>query len=73
MLKVSADAVEEKTGVSYYIVETSIDTSLYEDDGSEVEVLPGMVASVDVLAGKRTILDYLWNPITKIKERAFTD
>ncbi len=73
VLKVSADAVEEKSGISYYIVETSIDTSLYEDDGSEVEVLPGMVASVDVLAGKRTILDYLWQPMVKVKERAFTD
>ncbi len=74
VLKVSADAVEDKsTGLSYYIVDTSIDSSLYEDDGSQVEILPGMVASVDVLAGKRTILDYIWNPMTKVKERAFTD
>ena len=74
VLKVSADAVEDKsTGLSYYIVDTSIDSSLYEDDGSQVEILPGMVASVDVLAGKRTILDYIWNPMAKVKERAFTD
>ena len=74
VLKVSADAVEDKsTGLSFYIVDTSIDSNLYEDDGSEVEILPGMVASVDVLAGKRTILDYIWNPMAKVKERAFTD
>ena len=74
VLKVSADAVEDKsTGMSYYIVDTSIDSDLFEDDGSKVEILPGMVASVDVLAGKRTILDYIWNPMTKVKERAFTD
>ena len=73
VLKVSADAVEEQSGISYYIVETSIDSKLFEDDGSEVEVLPGMVASIDVLAGKRTILDYLWKPMAKVKERAFTD
>ncbi|GIR86542.1 MAG: hypothetical protein CM15mP86_00010 [Gammaproteobacteria bacterium] len=32
-----------------------------------------MVASVDVLAGKRTILDYIWNPMMKVKDRALTD
>jgi len=74
VLKVSADAVEDKaTGATYYLVDVSIDTTLYEDDGSEIEILPGMVASVDVLAGKRTILDYLWQPMAKVKERAFTD
>ena len=35
--------------------------------------LPGMVASIDVLAGKRTIFDYIWQPMLKVKERAFTD
>ena len=35
--------------------------------------LPGMVASIDVLAGKRTVLDYFWQPMAKVKERAFTD
>ncbi len=74
VLKVSADAIEDRaTGLAYYIVDVSIDTYLYEDDGSEVEVLPGMVASIDVLAGKRTVLDYFWQPLAKVKERAFTD
>ena len=74
VLSVSADAVEDRqTGGSYYLVDVKIDGELFEDDGSRVEILPGMVASVDVLAGKRTILDYIWNPMMKVKERALTD
>ncbi|MFL2802944.1 MAG: HlyD family type I secretion periplasmic adaptor subunit [Paracoccaceae bacterium] len=74
VIKVSPDAVEDKaSGLSFYIVDVSIDSELQEDDGSVVEILPGMVASVDVLAGKRTVLDYIWNPMLKIKERALTD
>ena len=74
VIKVSPDAVEDKTsGLSFYIVDVSIDTKLFEDDGSEVEILPGMVASVDVLAGKRTVIDYIWRPMLRIKERALTD
>ena len=74
VLRVSADAVEDKaTGLSHYLVDVSIDSTLYEDDGSEIEILPGMVASIDVLAGKRTIFDYIWQPMLKVKERALTD
>ncbi len=74
VLSVSADAIDDKqTGLSYYLVDVSIEGELYEDDGAKVEILPGMVASVDVLAGKRTVLDYIWNPMMKVKERALTD
>jgi adhesin transport system membrane fusion protein len=74
ILKVSADAsLDPNTNISSYKVDVSLETSLYEDDGSEVEVFPGMVASIDVLAGKRTVLEYFWQPMAKVKERAFTD
>ena len=57
--KVSADAIPNKeTGKQYYIVNVSMLNTLYEDNGDEVIILPGMVASIDVLSGKRTILDY---------------
>ena len=72
--EVSPDAVQDRSsGLSYYNVDVSIDGSLFEDDGSAVEVFPGMVASLDVLAGKRTVLEYIWQPMAKIKERAFKD
>ena len=74
IITVSPDAVQDRTsGLSFYNVSVSIDGSLFEDDGSAVEVFPGMVASLDILAGKRTILEYIWQPMAKIKERAFKD
>ena len=74
ILQVSPDAVQDKTtGLFSYVVQVTIDSNLFEDDGAEVEVMPGMVASMDVLAGKRTILEYFWRPVVKIKERAFRD
>ncbi len=74
VLKVSADAsLDQALGITAYTVDISIDSQLFEDDGSAVEILPGMVASVDVLAGKRSVLEYIWQPMTKVKERAFRD
>jgi adhesin transport system membrane fusion protein len=71
---ISADALsDQQTGEQYYLVDVMIDGSLYEEDGSAVTILPGMVASIDVLSGKRTVLDYFWQPIAKTKDKALRD
>ena len=74
VLSISADALSDpQTGLQYYLVDVNIGSALFETDGSEVTVLPGMVASIDVLSGKRTILDYFWQPLARTKDRAFRD
>ena len=71
VLSISADAVNDvEAGLQYYIVDVSIEGSLYEDNGQEVVFLPGMLASIDVLSGKRTVLNYFWQPISRTKDRA---
>lgn len=74
VLGISADAMgDQQTGEQYYLVDVSLGSNLYEENGKEVIILPGMVASIDVLSGKRTILDYFWQPISKTKNRAFRE
>ncbi len=74
VMSVSADALSDpSTGEIYYIVDVSITGIIYEDDGGEVVILPGMVASIDVLSGKRTVLDYFWQPIARTKDKALKD
>ena len=74
VMSISADAItDQQTGSQFYLVDVSIDGTLYEEDGSEVTILPGMVASIDVLSGKRTVLEYFWQPIAKTKDRAFRE
>ena len=74
VLNVSADAItNSETGVQTYIVDVALNSSLLEDDGTEVRILPGMVGSIDVLSGKRSILQYFWQPIAKTKDKALRD
>ena len=74
VLSISADAISDpQNGQQYYLVDVNIESALFESDGSEVTVLPGMVASIDVLSGKRTILDYFWQPLAKAQSRALRD
>ena len=74
VMSVSADALSDNnTGEQFYQVDVTIESALYEDDGTEVAILPGMVASIDVLSGKRTVLDYFWQPIARTKDKALRD
>ena len=39
----------------------------------EADISPGMVAQVDIIRGRRTILEYFWQTVAKIKETAFKE
>ena len=74
LTKVSADTVfREETKSSAYSVNVSIDTEIYESKGVPVSIVPGMIAQVDIIRGERTILEYFWQPIAKMKDTAFRE
>ena len=47
--------------------------SLTDDSGATIEILPGMIAQINIIRGQRSILDYLWQPISKTKDFAFRE
>ncbi len=52
--------------VSYYRVHIRIrDTEFKGQDAKEIQILPGMTASVDIKARERSVLSYLTKPIIK--------
>ena len=74
LTKVSADtAFREETKSSAYSVNVSIDTEIYESEDMPVSIVPGMIAQVDIIRGERTILEYFWQPIAKMKDTAFRE
>ena len=74
LTKVSADTVfREETQSSAYSVNLSIDTEIFESDSVPVSIVPGMIARVDIIRGERTILEYFWQPIAKMKDTAFRE
>jgi membrane fusion protein, adhesin transport system len=76
VLRISPDAVVDKNneGVSHYLVDVGIEGELTLDGADEpVTFIPGMTATVDVLSGKRTVLEYVWQPMSKVQELALRD
>ena len=62
---VSADArTNEKTGASFFLAEVTVPAANLAKAGPNVRLAPGMPASVAIVTGERTILDYLLEPFT---------
>lgn len=71
---VSADSlVDQNSGETYYLVRVKTDTAALVKDGREYAIMPGMIASVDIMTGKKTILAYLMKPINKAREEALRE
>ncbi|MGN6536844.1 MAG: HlyD family type I secretion periplasmic adaptor subunit [Mesorhizobium sp.] len=71
---VTADSlVDEKTGEPYYQVRVTTDKSTLQRDGKTYSIIPGMICSVDIKTGRKTILNYLLKPINKAREEAMRE
>jgi len=71
---ISADAIaNNETGEQYYSIDVKITGELPVDNDEPIMILPGMVATVEVLSGRRTILEYFWQPLVKSKDIAFRE
>lgn len=72
---VSADTLQEesKAGqISYYRVKVAIAEKDFKNDRSkDIEIRPGMTASIDIQTGKRSVMSYLTKPLTKTFNEAF--
>ncbi|WP_427963363.1 HlyD family type I secretion periplasmic adaptor subunit [Altererythrobacter sp.] len=71
---ISPDAVkDEQTGDTFYTVEIQTTDQLLDRAGNPLKIGPGMVANVNLLGEKRSILSYIFTPITRLKDTAFRD
>jgi len=67
---IGADTVVDEQGNAFFIVRLRTrEASL----GQGLPIIPGMVAQVDILTGKRTILSYLLKPVLRAKENALSE
>jgi len=70
---ISADAITNDQKQSVYVIKIrTLKSSLSTADG-DLPILPGMVAEVDILNGKKSIMRYLMNPVLKLKDNAFRE
>lgn len=69
---ISADTTTDEEGNSFYLVRVRTkETSLNKD--SSLPIIPGMTTSVDIITGKRTVMEYLLKPILSARNNALKE
>jgi len=71
--QISPDTVTDKDGKSFYIIRLRTDKNHLGTDEKPLLIIPGMVASVDIITGKKTVMAYLLKPILRAKAEAFRE
>ena len=67
---IAADTITDPEGNAFYLVRVR---TLKSSLGKSMPIIPGMVAEVDIITGKKSILSYLLKPVTRAKAHAFTE
>lgn len=68
---ISADTVTDEKGNAFYLVRVRTNKPGFGD--SNLPIIPGMVAEVDILTGKKSVLNYLLKPVLRAKSVALTE
>lgn len=67
---IGADTITDEEGNPFYLVRVRTHESSL---GDNLPIIPGMLAEVDILTGRKTVLDYLLKPVLRARQRAMTE
>ncbi|MFY0677757.1 MAG: HlyD family type I secretion periplasmic adaptor subunit [Neptuniibacter sp.] len=70
---VSASTILDEEGNSYYLVRLETDQPFVAAADKKLPLIAGMTVGVDILTGKKTVMDYLLKPVLKAKNKALTE
>lgn len=70
LVNISADTFTDEQGQVFYNVFVKVDRSNF---GEENPIMPGMLANIHILTGKKTILEYILIPIKKVANNALIE
>ena len=72
--QISADAIdEERKDESYYKVLVRTERNALGTQDKPLPIIPGMTATVEVMTGHKSVLDYLLKPLLKVQEGALRE
>lgn len=73
LVDISADTISNEKGEMFYRVRIRTPETYLKRKGEQLAIIPGMVASVDILTGKRTVMHYLLKPFIKTLDQAMRE
>nr|WP_218878549.1 HlyD family type I secretion periplasmic adaptor subunit [Pseudomonas flavescens] len=71
--QIGADTVTDEEGNSFYLIKLRTEKSHLGTEERPLLIIPGMVTSVDIITGKKSVLSYLLKPIIRARAEALRE
>jgi len=71
--RISADTIKDNRGAIFYTIRVLTDKNYLGSDDNPLKIIPGMTTTVNIITGKKTVLDYILKPILKTKTYTFSE
>ncbi|MCI0912705.1 HlyD family type I secretion periplasmic adaptor subunit [Pseudomonas putida] len=70
---IGADTVTDDKGNAFYLIQVRTEKNHLGGDNKPLLIIPGMVATVDIITGQKSVLDYLLKPVLKARTEALRE
>ena len=70
---ISADTITNERGESFFLIRLRTERNYLGTKANSLPIISGMTVNVDILTGRKTLLDYLLKPIKKAQEQALRE
>ena len=73
MEKIASNSTQDENLLPYFVTMIKIPNLVYPNSGFEPEITPGLTAIIDVIGGKRLVLQYILPPIERAQQIVFRE
>ena len=70
---ISADSITDQIGGAYFKIQVRTEKNYLGTAETPLPIIPGMMASVDIITGEKTVMDYILNPLRRARSAALTE
>ncbi len=70
---ISPDTITDKKENTFYLIHVETDKNYLGTKEHPLNITPGMMASVDIVTGQKTVMQYILKPILKSKQYVFSE
>ncbi len=71
--RISADSITDETGEHYFRIRVRTNKNHLGTDSNPLPIIPGMIATVDIITGKKTVMDYILKPLKRAQAAALSE
>ncbi len=73
VVNISPDTITDKKENTFYLIHIVTDKNYLGSASHPLNIIPGMTASVDIVTGQKTVMQYILKPILKSKQYVFSE